>query len=132
MIKMAHSKLYMQIMNSRAWRETRDQYLSVHPLCECCKERGIYTPSQCVHHLVEIESATTDREAWTLATSVGNLQALCFKHHHDIHTKKHSHSNAAHKEREQQRLQRWIERHRPRTHEGTSIHFLTFRGKELG
>jgi len=107
---MAHSKLYVQIMNSREWRETRATYLADHPLCEDCKEKGIYTPAQCVHHLTEIESAMTDRDAYQLACSLGNLRALCYKCHGDTHRKLRSHSKEAHKTRNEQRLARFIER----------------------
>lgn len=98
-------------MNSALWQRTRREKIARNPLCEECMKRGVVTPTQCVHHLTEIESAKTDAEAWELATSMGNLQSLCFACHHEIHAAKRSHSKEAHKQRNSERMQRWIERH---------------------
>lgn len=103
-------------MNSAAWSGrdgARRRKIAQNPLCEECLKQvpPKYTPTQCVHHLTEIESAKTDKEAWELATSMGNLQSLCFAHHREIHAAKRSHSKEAHKQRNSERMQRWIERH---------------------
>lgn len=111
---MAHSQLYIRIMNSARWRnEVRPAKLAQNPLCEEClkKEPQMFTPAQCVHHLTEIESAKTDKEAWDLATSFNNLQSLCFEHHRKAHAEKRSHSKEAHKQRNSERLERFKARH---------------------
>lgn len=108
---MAHSRLYVKIMNSKEWRRVRDQYLSEHPLCELCKADGYYRVAQCVHHLQEVESGRTEQECWDIATRVANLQALCYEHHGKVHREQRSHSRDAHRQREQERLKQWISRH---------------------
>lgn len=108
---MAHSQLYVRIMNSAKWKEARAIKVSRNPLCEDCFEKGIYTPVQCIHHLVEIESAKTDIEAWNLATQQNNLRSLCFNCHHKVHAEKRSHSKEAHKQRNSERLERFKARH---------------------
>lgn len=109
---MAHSLLYIRIMNSKQWKLARRLKLVANPLCEECKKAGRIKEAQCVHHLVEIESAKTDMEAWQLATSMGNLQSLCFDCHNAIHTQLKSHTKEAHQERNKERLQQWITRQR--------------------
>ena len=111
---MAHSKLYIQLMNSAEWRKLRNEWLSEHPLCEVCyRDYEIITPAQCVHHIVPIESgsARTDADAKRLAFSKSNLQSLCFACHSAIHKADRSHTKAAHKQRESERLERWKARH---------------------
>ena len=107
---MAHSIQYVKLMNSKEWRQTRNEYLSTHPLCEECKERGIVKPAQCVHHIVEVESGQTDRECEQLCFSRGNLRALCFACHSELHKQLRSHSKEAHHKRNAERLRRWVER----------------------
>lgn len=110
-----HSKLYIRLMNSARWRLLRNEYLSEHPLCECCKASGKWVPAQCVHHVTPIESGRTDAECERLAFSRANLQALCFGCHSDIHRSERSHSTESHQARARQRLDRWVERQRRRS-----------------
>lgn len=98
-------------MNSKLWQQTRREKIARNPLCEECMKEKRITPTQCVHHLTEIESAKTDKEAWDLATSMNNLQSLCFVCHHKIHAEKRSHSKEAHKQRNSERLERFKSRH---------------------
>lgn len=98
-------------MNSKRWHEVRARKVAQNPLCEECQKEGIVKPTQCVHHVTEIESAKTDAEAWDLATSLNNLQSLCYDCHHKIHTQRKSHSKAMHKERNKTRLEQWASRH---------------------
>ena len=106
---MAHSKLYVKIMNSNRWREVRAAQMLREPYCEECKKEGFFTPVQCVHHRIEIENAKTEREAYELAYAASNLVSLCFDCHNAIHTRRRSHSKEAHKARENTRLQQWID-----------------------
>lgn len=109
---MAHSKQYVRLMNSRQWRETRNTYVASHPLCERCKERGRIRATQCVHHIVPVESGLTDRDCEQLCFSLGNLQSLCYECHAEVHRMERSHSKEAHHQRQSERLERWINRHR--------------------
>lgn len=108
---MAHSKLYIQLMNSRQWHQLRIQKLRANPLCEICQAQGYVTASRCVHHLVPVESGRTDEDCRTLCFQWTNLQALCFKCHSDIHKAERSHSRSAHQQRSKDRLQQWITKH---------------------
>ncbi len=111
---MAHSKQYIKLMNSVQWKHLRDEWLSDHPICEICyKDYDIVTPAQCVHHIVPVESkaARTDADMRRLAFSKSNLQSLCFACHSALHTAEQSHTKEAHKQREQDRLERWKARH---------------------
>jgi 5-methylcytosine-specific restriction protein A len=53
----------------RRWEKIRDLYISQHPLCEICKDKGRLTPATEVHHRVPIDQGGTDKG--------GNLQGLC-------------------------------------------------------
>lgn len=108
---MAHSKLYVKLMNSARWKKTRDEWLSQHPLCANCKANGIVESARCVHHIVPVESGRTDKQCEELAFSEANLQSLCYQCHAEIHKAERSHSKAAHHEREAERLERWKARH---------------------
>lgn len=101
-------------MNSSRWRNVvRPAKIKQNRLCEECLKMNPprYTPTQCVHHITEVESARTDAEAWELATSFNNLVSLCFDCHHKIHAEKRSHSKEAHKQRNSEKLARFRERH---------------------
>lgn len=109
---MAHSKLYIKLMNSSEWRETRNRKIEANPLCELCLRDGYVTASRCVHHIIPVESGRTEKQCRELAFSWNNLQALCLRCHADIHQAERSHSRAAHQQREADRLAAWVERHK--------------------
>lgn len=108
---MAHSKLYVQLMNSREWRELREAKLRANPLCERCQAQGYVTAARCVHHLVPVESGRTEDDCRRLAFQFTNLQSLCFQHHAEIHKAERSHSREAHQKRSKDRLEQWIAKH---------------------
>lgn len=108
---MAHSKLYVQLMNSREWRELREAKIRANPLCECCQAKGYVVPSRCVHHIVEVESGRTEKECRDLCFQWTNLQALCYGCHAEIHKAARSHSKEAHQKRASERLNQWIKKH---------------------
>ena len=98
-------------MNSREWRDIRAKKMAANPLCERCSAMGYVTASQCVHHLVEVESGHTKAECEELCYRWNNLQALCYQCHAEIHKAKGKGTKENHQQRENERLQRWIERH---------------------
>lgn len=106
---MAHSKLYIQLMNSREWRELRTQVIREHPICQRCEAMGRVTASRCVHHIVPVESGRTEAECRELAMRRSNCQALCYQCHADIHRAEHSHSRDVILERTNQRLAAWAD-----------------------
>lgn len=109
---MAHSRLYIQLMNSRRWRELRTAKLANNPLCERCKAEGYVSAAQCVHHIVEVESGRTDDECRDLCFRWTNLQSLCYQCHAEIHKRNGKGTKQNHKQREDERLSQWLARHR--------------------
>lgn len=107
---MAHSKTYTRLLNSRQWRETRERKLNDQPLCERCKRDGYITAATCVHHITPVESGRTDKECAELCFSFTNLMSLCYRCHADIHMAEGKGTKENHKQREQERLQQWIDR----------------------
>ena len=101
-------------MNSKQWRVLRAEWLSEHPLCEECRRQGFIRSARCVHHLREVESGRSDAECMDLAFSKSNLQSLCFECHARIHKELRSHTRAAHHDRQQQRLEQWVQRQKGR------------------
>ena len=64
----------------RAWKRIRDKYVSQHPFCERCFEKGIVVPVDEVHHIKPLsEGGTHDQE---------NLIALCKSCHAKIHAER--------------------------------------------
>ena len=61
----------------RAWKRIRDKYVSQHPFCELCYEKGILVETEEVHHKKKLsDGGTHDRD---------NLIALCKSCHSRIH-----------------------------------------------
>ena len=107
---MAHSKLYIKIMNSREWKAMRAQVIAAHPFCQRCEQQGIITPSRCVHHVIPIESGRTEAECRELAYGkISNCVALCFQCHADIHKAERSYTKAVIQERSKQRVEAWAD-----------------------
>ncbi len=64
----------------RAWKRIRDSYAAAHPLCEVCLAKGIYVPTEEIHHKLPLsEGGTHDR---------ANLIALCKPCHSRIHAER--------------------------------------------
>lgn len=70
---------------SRAWLACRSTYLQLHPLCEECLKRGIYTPAAHVHHITWLtEDNYTDA---SVSLNHANLEAVCIDCHNRIHAR---------------------------------------------
>lgn len=64
----------------RAWKRIRDKYVSQHPFCEKCLEKGVLVSVDEVHHTLPLsEGGTHDQE---------NLIALCKSCHAKIHAER--------------------------------------------
>ena len=64
----------------RAWKRIRDKYVSLHPFCEVCYEKGILVETEEVHHKKPLsEGGTHERD---------NLIALCKSCHSRIHAER--------------------------------------------
>lgn len=113
---MSRNKAYQKLLNSKEWKRLRARKLAAtNHYCEICYAKGYRNISALavdVHHIVPVESAQTAEEMRRLCFDWNNLQALCVKHHIEAHAQVKSHSKEAHKQREEDRLQQWIARHR--------------------
>lgn len=77
------SKFY----NSHLWKNTRNNYIQEHPLCELCYIRGITRPAEQIHHAIKFHDQYNDQIRWKLLTDKDNLMALCSDCHNHIHKK---------------------------------------------
>ncbi len=109
---MSRSKDYQRLLNSKRWRELREWKLQQTPLCELCKAEGFVRSAIDIHHKIPVESARSLQEMEQLCFNPSNLQALCIPCHIKVHQEERSHTTEAHKKREDDRLKRWIERHK--------------------
>lgn len=73
-VRSAYSRGY-----NRQWQKASRSFLHSHPLCECCKAKGIYTKATVVDHIIPHRG---NRE---LFWNRDNWQALC-KQCHDKKT----------------------------------------------
>ena len=77
--------------SGKRWQDTREAYAkSVGYLCERCKERGIITAGEIVHHIDHISPDNIDDASVTL--SHDNLQLLCRECHAEMHADEEVHS----------------------------------------
>lgn len=60
-------------MRGRAWMNKRARWLSDHPLCVMCEQRGRVTAAQHVDHVIELQDGGKDDES--------NYQSLCVACH---------------------------------------------------
>ena len=98
----------------------RQEYLRQHPLCERCKREGYVRSAIDVHHKVPVESAHSIQEMEQLTYDWNNLQALCIPCHIKAHAEQRSHSKQAHRQREDDRLERWKQRQtKPKSNDNT-------------
>ena len=102
--------MYVRLMNSKEWRETRAMKMAANPLCEVCFAEGFIRSAQCVHHIIEVESGHTEQECRELCFRWTNLQSLCYECHKKIHEARRKDSRENVRERKHTALQRWIER----------------------
>lgn len=72
-----------KIYQSKRWQQLRLYYLSEHPLCEICEEKGIYKDAIDVHHKVSFVGKGEDTLFY--AYDYSNLQALCKECHQRAH-----------------------------------------------
>ena len=102
---------HMRMLNDRRWLDTkRVVWHRAGALCEWCKRDGYIVAGVDCHHLVPFESAKTIDEAERLCYDPNNVVLLCVEHHRAEHNQKGYHTKPKVKEREAQRLERWIER----------------------
>lgn len=73
-----------RLYKSKRWQRTAKAYAkSQQNLCELCRQQGLITPGEIVHHKVAITPENIDDPS--VALSWENLQLVCRKHHAEIH-----------------------------------------------
>lgn len=82
-VKEHNSKFY----GSLSWKNLRNTYLSLHPLCEFCLANNHIEPATCIHHAVPFERGKTEEEKWSLFLDEHNLISACTSCHIGIHKK---------------------------------------------
>ena len=71
---------------SQAWKKTAAAYArSQNYLCEICKDQGLLTPGEFVHHKVHLNEINFSDP--NVSLSWDNLQLVCRKHHAELHRK---------------------------------------------
>lgn len=104
-----HGTLYNHLINSKEWRELREQVLrEQNGLCKWCLDRhGWVVPAEVVHHIIEVESGKTEAEQRRLMFSRSNVVAICKQCHSAYHNGQGYHSTAKVIERQQERQASW-------------------------
>ena len=108
---MSRNKDYQRLLNSKRWKQLREWKLNESPLCEMCAAKGLDVAAVDVHHKIPCESSRTLQEMTALCFNPSNLQSLCVTCHKAWHTQSGYNTKPAHKQREKERLARWIARH---------------------
>ena len=69
---------------SQAWKNTREAYAKYRKhLCEDCLAKGLYTPGEIVHHIVNLTPENINDPNVTL--NFDNLRLVCRKCHAEEH-----------------------------------------------
>lgn len=71
---------------SVAWKQLRDYYMMLHPICEECMLNGRSVPAEHCHHRVPFSRGKTEEERMELLLNPDNLEAVCRSCHEKIHT----------------------------------------------
>lgn len=72
---------------SQAWKKCRESYArSQGYICETCAKKGLCTPGEIVHHIIEITPENINDPRVTL--NWDNLRLVCRKCHGDEHAHK--------------------------------------------
>lgn len=104
-----------RIYNSKEWRMVRNAKREHDPLCELCLERGKWVPTQAIHHIIPIETATDFRQMKELAFRYSNLMSVCFECHAKIHKELKSQTREGHQKASQAAVDRWLAIHKAKT-----------------
>ena len=104
--EMSKDKDYIKMIHSARWLRLRHEVLSMHPLCEKCKEKGYVQAAREVHHITPVETALTYTEKERLMFNPGNLIALCHDCHVKIHTEMGRSGREANKKRQSERVEK--------------------------
>lgn len=101
---------YNRMIQSKRWLLLRRTKLTANPLCEDCKERGIYVPASEIHHVIPCETASSVIGMQNLMFDYNNLRSLCHDCHVTTHRLLKSHSRCTVQERSKQATERFIKK----------------------
>lgn len=74
----------IEFYSSKAWKDCREAYArSKGKLCERCLEKGVYAPSEIVHHKVHITPQNINNP--DIVLNWDNLECLCRNCHSQEH-----------------------------------------------
>lgn len=89
---MSKDATYRKLINSKRRKVLRHQKLQSQALFECCKQKNIITLATEIHHIIPVESVTTEREMSLLMFDFDNLMSIYHKCHAEIHKEMFSHT----------------------------------------
>lgn len=69
------------------YQKVRKIKLKLNPICERCIKNKIVKQANEVHHKIPISTGITADDKYNLATSIDNLESLCFDCHNIEHGK---------------------------------------------
>ena len=73
-----------QFYSSKAWQDCRNRYAaSKGHLCEDCLKKGLYTPGEIVHHIIQVTPLNINNPEIVL--NFDNLRLVC----RDCHAEEH-------------------------------------------
>lgn len=70
---------------STKWKDLRDYYYKLHPVCENCSHYGRVVPAEEIHHRQPFSTGKTETDRWNLLLNPYNLIALCKDCHLEYH-----------------------------------------------
>lgn len=92
---MSRNRIYIKLINSKAWKVLRREKLRANPVCEECEKEGKCTIATEVHHITPVESVSGEEQMKRLMFNYTNLKSLCHACHSEIHRQMFSHSKEA-------------------------------------
>lgn len=81
------AKDWRKLYNSIAWQKTRNWYISTHPFCADCLQKGRASAAVEVHHVRPFRNGLTKEQQFDLLLDENNLISLCKECHLLRHNK---------------------------------------------
>ncbi len=65
--------------SSKSWLRLRNVKRQMNPLCEVCLTKNKLTPTDIIHHIIEV------KDDWSLRLTLSNCQSVCASCHQALH-----------------------------------------------
>jgi 5-methylcytosine-specific restriction endonuclease McrA len=112
MSKSRYRPEHQRLLNDKRWTQTKAIVKArAKWTCEWCRREGIIRAGVDCHHIIPFESASTIQEAERLCYNPANVVLLCIPCHQRAHKEMGSKTKEGHKRRQDERLERWKQRH---------------------